>query len=231
MRKIIQAESLDTYEDQYEIEIQLPNSCPRCGVAYAELPLNAYCVDTDDFYKSETNLFSLYYCPHCEKCFMIHYHVIFSGILKGSVYRTYPVPESTQEFSKNIQLLSPKFIEIYRQSATAENNGLLEICGMGYRKALEFLVKDYAIKFNPESKKGICNSLLSSCIDSYIDNRRIKALSKASAWLGNDETHYVRKHEDYSLEHLKAFIASIVLYIDSELTYLEAEKLLTTVKK
>lgn len=74
---------------------------------------------------------------------------------------------------------------------------------MGYRKSLEFLIKDYAIAFHPDKETDIVKSQLSPCINEYIDNKRIKSLATASAWIGNDETHYTRKHEDYNVEHLK----------------------------
>ena len=73
-------------------------------------------------------------------------------------------------------------------------------------------------------------AVLSPCINTYIDNPRIKTLATASAWIGNDETHYVRKHEDYNLEHLKIFISATVSFINSELSYLKAEQLLNTPK-
>ena len=57
---------------------------------------------------------------------------------------------------------------------------------MGYRKALEFLVKDYAIFLNQEDEDKIKNASLSSCINNYIDNIKIRHLSLASTWLGND---------------------------------------------
>ena len=57
---------------------------------------------------------------------------------------------------------------------------------------------------------------LSPCIKKFIDNPKIQTLAVASAWIGNDETHYIRKHEDYSLQQLKAFIVAIIAYIDYE---------------
>src|ERR1043166_3097052 len=46
-----------------------------------------------------------------------------------------------------------KFIKTYLQSLVAESNGLDEIAGMGYRKAIEYLVKDWAIQNKPEDKE------------------------------------------------------------------------------
>jgi hypothetical protein len=40
---------------------------------------------------------------------------------------------------------SGDFLEIYRHAAFAEGDALDQICGPGYRKALEFLIKDYIV--------------------------------------------------------------------------------------
>ena len=49
---------------------------------------------------------------------------------------------------------------------------------------------------------------------------------KASAWIGNDETHYQRKHENYDINHLKSFIHATVSTIDSDLEVINAQQLL-----
>ncbi len=144
--------------------------------------------------------------------------------------RLIPYGEDITEFSTNINKLSRSFVRIYNQSEKAEEMGLDEIVGIGYRKSLEFLIKNYSIKINPEKEGAIKAKQLSPCIQDYIDNKRIKALATASAWIGNDETHYANKHDDYGIGHLKAFISSIVSYIDSELSFLEAEILLNMKK-
>ena len=64
--------------------------------------------------------------------------------------------------------------------------------------------------------------MLSKCITNYVDNEKIKTLAKASAWIGNDETHYVRKHQDYNVQDLKRFIKATVAYVEYELSFTEA---------
>ncbi|MEK0405122.1 hypothetical protein WNX62_16005, partial [Lactiplantibacillus plantarum] len=49
------------------------------------------------------------------------------------------------DFPQQISDISPRFVSVYTQSFKAERIGLAELAGMGYRKALEMLVKDYAI--------------------------------------------------------------------------------------
>ena len=96
---------------------------------------------------------------------------------------------------------------------------------MGYRKELEFLVKDFAINLRTKEVEKIKKQTLAQCIENFIDSPKIKTLSKASAWIGNDETHYCRQHEDYNIENLKPFINPILSYINSELELKKAEQL------
>lgn len=230
MNKIITSHPLlhDRMDNQFKIE--LPAKCPYCNIALSEIPLDSYHVDLDDCSNSDSIVYSIFFCPHCEKCFLVEYLALCTSnslLGNGFIKSMYPFPTETSTFSENICKISPKFIEIYQQSETAENQNLTEICGMGYRKALEFLIKDFASTAYPEQKSQIESTPLSKCISQYVDNERIKTLATASAWLGNDETHYVRKHLDYNLEDLKRFIKTVVAYIEFELNYDEASVLLS----
>lgn len=120
----------------------------------------------------------------------------------------------------------PRFIEIFSQADIAYHFGLYEICGLGFRKSLEFIVKDYAILFFPDGETDIKSLPLSQCIQKYIASPRLKSLALASAWIGNDETHYTRKNQDYNVYHLRALIIAITKYIDAEITSLWAEQIL-----
>ncbi len=57
---------------------------------------------------------------------------------------------------------------------------------------------------------------LAACIAKYVTNDRIKATAARAAWLGNDESHYVRKWEDKDLEDLKKLIQLTVHWIEME---------------
>src|ERR1035441_3877448 len=122
-------------------------------------------------------------------------------------------------FPKNITEISPSFCQIFNQAHLAEENGLNQICGPGYRKALEFLIKDFLIlhKFKgDEGKKAeIDKAFLGPVIQKFIDDERIKQCAKRAVWLGNDETHYVRKWEDKDLKDLKSLILLTVNFTDS----------------
>lgn len=205
---------------EYSCQIEYPCICPHCGKGmfptrlYSLIPANT----EYDF------MSSIFQCSIChEVIFTIHRPYTVD---KYQITSIFPAPTNTENFSENIEKLSPDFIEIYKQSSQAESNGLNKICGMGYRKALEFLIKDYLIYRNPSEQNKIIKSQLSQCINNYCNDTKIKTLATACAWLGNDETHYERKHKEYGITELKAFICAAITFIDSELTFDEATKLI-----
>ncbi len=109
--------------------------------------------------------------------------------------------------------LSSSFVTIYNQAKTTGNSKLTEVYGQGYRKSLEFLIKDYAIKFHPNDIHIIKNINLSQCIEAYIENSRIKSLSKTSAWIGNEETHPISDGIKGSFLAINTFILATMYFI------------------
>ena len=165
-----------------------------------------------------------FHCPKCTDVFAARYDLTQTANLghTGILESISPKHFKPSEFEQSIDEISPRFVKIYNQAFEADERGLDEICGMAYRKALEFLIKDYLCIENPEEVEKIKSMTLSSCINTYIDNVKIKTLAERSAWLGNDETHYVRKHTDYNVNDLKKFINALVHYISMEITVKKA---------
>ena len=163
MRKNINAISISPNSlrpENLDIDIELPTQCPHCSVAYAESPLTAYYLNPENY--DNNSMIALFFCPHCESFFMIEYIIYeLSNYCEGSIIRIYPAPDSGSKikFSDQITTLSPQFVNIYHQSQNAEFAGLNELCGMGYRKALEFLVKDFATYIHPGKKNHKLNLL------------------------------------------------------------------------
>ena len=94
---------------------------------------------------------------------------------------------------------------------------------MGYRKAVEQLVKDYLTQKFPEKSDAIKSESLGDSIK-RITLPSIQALAKASTWLGNDYVHLVNKHPDYDMEEMKKFIRALAASINQENTLQEAMK-------
>src|SRR3712207_6141464 len=106
-------------------------------------------------------------------------------------------------FSPIIKTLSPIFYEIYNQAYKAQQLELTQICGPGYRKALEFLIKDYIMsKLDEGQRDSIKKKLLAQCINDNIENTQIQEVAKRATWLGNDETHYLKEWLDKDISDL-----------------------------
>jgi hypothetical protein len=193
---------------------QLPNSCPFCHKTIIPVPLYGNIIDDEDI--------EVYIaCPNesCKKSFIAYYENL--GVRNNLQHTLYINKVSignqiSEQFSETIELVSPAFVSIYNEAYQAEQYYLLEICGVGYRKAIEFLIKDYCKIKHPDKINDIEKRLLGSVIDTYVDEARIKSVAKRAVWLGNDETHYIRKWQEKDLNDLKALISLTLHWIEME---------------
>lgn len=152
----------------------------------------------------------------CKKYFAVEY--IFTSISKLCSIAKYSYrPPIKVKLPENIEKVSPVFVEIYSQATVAESEALNQIAGVGYRKAAEFLIKDYTISKNKDDEEKIKAIMLGQVIAEYLnDFPKIQALAKSVAWIGNDETHYVRRHDDKDIQDLKKFILSAAQFIAAD---------------
>ncbi|WP_075679153.1 DUF4145 domain-containing protein [Roseburia sp. 831b] len=191
--------------------------CPLCHKSIAPLPLFACVYESSASSKCAS---VVYFCRHCTSPFFAHYYAsnvseYSNSIIYNSAKFRYiePVKFTKIVFDKKIIELSPLFDKIYNQALAAETSGLDEIAGLGYRKSLEFLIKDFAIHENPNDEAKIKSMPLAACIKSFMDSPNIKTLATRSAWIGNDEAHYIRKQEDRDVSDMKSFIQATVYFI------------------
>jgi len=108
-----------------------------------------------------------------------------------------------------------RFMKTYLQSLQAEQNWLDEIAWMGFRKAIEYLVKDWAIQKNPKEKQLIQKMWLKKVIDDYYD-WDLKWILERATWLWNDQSHYIKLFEEFDIEHLKELINLIMVELDRQ---------------
>jgi hypothetical protein len=188
----------------------LPHQCPNCHRSITPNPLFGYV----NQYKLEV----LFSCPdlNCSSAF-IGYYFYSSSIQKGEfLNQTSFGTLSKRTFSNEIISISEFFEKIYNEAYAAEQQGYLEICGVGFRKAVEFLIKDYAISKYPEEKENIEKKMLAAVIKDFVSDERIKNVAARAVWLGNDETHYVRKWEGKNLQDMKKLIDLTIHWIEME---------------
>lgn len=200
-----------------------PNCCPVCNhiVSPNRTELCKEISTSDSHWSSDLEI--LYECPsqNCGHLFLAHF--VRESESAGSINAFFTYTNSTPnhfkciDFDKRIIEISPNFIEIFNQSAHAEFHDLNEICGMGYRKSLEFLIKDYCVSSNPDESEKIKSMMLTPCIKKYISDTNIKECATRAVWLGNDETHYERRWQNKDIDDLKLLINLVVHWVVSNI--------------
>jgi hypothetical protein len=206
-----------------------PDKCPLCHFAITpiELGMGVQCIVNGTLCVDRA-----LWCPNvkCERMFIARYtHRKQVGLTAGqpeqfALYSCMPRELTSQAQSETISAISPDFCQIYEQASKAEQYELVLVAGPGYRKALEFLIKDYVVSQFAEEDVGkkaaqqadVEKMQLGPCIAKYVKNEQVKEISKRAVWLGNDETHYVRKWEGKDLEDLKRLISLTLHWIEMD---------------
>ncbi len=217
---------MSVYSGSSQPNAEEPNICPHCHSAITpKLKGNFYYCHPNA--ERPERLYTIWECPNtkCERPIFVEHEnrstsywrldAFLNGLPKGP---DWPKPIAELKHGVAIDGEEPqqsKFIKTYLQSLEAESKGLDELAGMGYRKAIEYLVKDWAIQGTPDDFDKIQKMALAQVIKNYYEGDLQGILSRAT-WLGNDQTHYTKLFEEYNLEHLKELIALIMVELDRQ---------------
>jgi hypothetical protein len=214
---------------------RLPPNCPRCGTSLVEHPywlefVAAVYFDLSEPARNEDlgarirrskffRIDAFFRCNGCRDTFMARYGGLKEELMGriGNLESVEPIRPSRLDVPAEVATLSPRFVEIVNQAKAAEDYSLDEVCGVGYRKALEFLIKDFCIALHPDKTTDIKRQLLGECITTYVTDADVREIARRAAWLGNDETHYERRWIDKDLEDLKHVLELTVVWIKNQL--------------
>lgn len=199
--------------DEFFTELKdFPSKCPLCHISIEPIFIDGYLINENDYSNAEL----VFKCTskECEQLFIALYHRYENYYFEID---TYPKNIQSIDFEFEIHEISDSFVRIYNEAHKAEQHKLKEIAGVGYRKALEFLIKDYLINHIKIDRSNIEKTPLGACINNFINQQHIKSVAERAAWLGNDETHYVRKWEEKDINDLKGLISLTVNWIAMEI--------------
>jgi hypothetical protein len=193
------------------VDVGCPN--PACGRSLVNTPL--------DWKTLVEFLFASCTCANCGQRTLL-FLLNPPGDLESEALRNarlfqFPKPSVQGSFAEGIAEISPSFVEIHSQAQEAEGLGLTTLVGIGYRKAIEFLIKDYLRRTLPDEEEAILRATLSQCINNYVSDPKVKMCAERATWLGNDETHYVRTWLDRDLQDLKVLIKLTQYWISSDI--------------
>jgi hypothetical protein len=180
-----------------EIDLPLPDTCPRCGrsISLDQDQAWPYATHSPDY-----EIATVFLCPShkCLKPFIAVYSYGSGGDYR--LKRLEPFTRRRWNRQEAIQAISAEFYNIYDDALAAEDADLAHAAGPTYRKALEFLVKDYAMQ-EPRARyaaakesndervlqkshadmEHIMSSQLSTVIREKIDDPRIKDTAQRAA--------------------------------------------------
>lgn len=209
----VTAKTIEGRDDH--VSIEGVDQCPRCHLAiHPKIALVA------KLYADMIQ--AVFQCTShdCRELFVATYR--FHGKLVNSrqafdLSWVGPIKARPTTFPKTVVDTSPTFVAVFNQSLAAEAQGLEQLVGIGLRKALEFLIKDFASSQHPDKAGQIRAAKLADCIGQYVNDQNVKECAKRATWLGNDETHYVRRWETKDVNDLKTLVRLTVNWIDNVL--------------
>jgi len=200
------------------VDLEKIDYCPICHKGIEPINLNNYLIGLDS-----DILQRVYRCPRnqCGRIFLANYYRSLNGVfqlryLEPRQHEEPPLPDLLKENFSD-------FCKIYKQAIIADEMNLKEIAGMGLRKSLEFLIKDFVIKKLKNDNAGeekineVKKLFLGTCIEKYISDSTIKRRAKRAVWLGNDETHFFKKWPEKDLTDLKNLIEITISSIEAQL--------------
>lgn len=199
-----------TYSKFQNITIEVSLKCPYCGLPTAFV--NSALIPNSN---AKIAPFS-HRCPNCEN---VSYSFQITNDKEwklGSFYPGYISDGIPEILVKHC----PNFAHIYSQAQQAEQNGLTDLAGMGYRAAIEFLIKDYALAFELDTLDDIKKlRALGPTISHYFNNKRKNKelltfnAAEVVSIIGNDFTHW-NKETDCDLNVLKHYTDIVIKVIE-----------------
>lgn len=202
-----------------------PQICPHCGKQ-----VGFYFITKIDGPKTSNsdkivNLV-IFQCVECSEIIIGRYFTNGNILYIDNYFSESPFyPEQgfqKETFDDIINKMYPAFVKIYNQAKKAQHYDCIDIAGAGYRKAAEFLIRDFAIYKQPDKKESILNtSAARNVVKNFLNEYTyIKKAAEAALELGNDETHYTKIYQNRDIEDLKSFIRitcrEIVAYVELE---------------
>jgi hypothetical protein len=135
------------------IQVNVDRSPDRCPVCHSSI----VAADMNVSFLFRTRVERVFQCPNtdCQILFIAKYDQIPQQGHNYNWKSSVPFEFLTTSDTETIESISADFCEIYAQSEKAEQQGLNLVAGPGYRKALEFLMKDYACMLEPDKKDTI----------------------------------------------------------------------------
>lgn len=197
----------------WKFPLQKPMICPHCN-AYEDgtvLSKNHWPY-IDECYIGVV----VYRCTHCRKPYLVTY-TIDPKAKKTTFEQFFPSYHAEEYKNELIAETSPRFIDSYNQALRAESINDFELAAIGYRHALECLVKDYAMAELKKEREEVIGKTLANAIGEYLGENELIATADVVRILGNDYAHYERKYPQHDFALLKNYMRVFIGLVETKL--------------
>lgn len=196
---------------KYNFELQKPMLCPICGAYQDGTVVNKclYPLDNDIQYGNVC-----YRCTHCQKLYLVSYYV--SANNKIAKFGAYFPPKTITYENDVLNGISPRFIDAYNQALRSETCGDIELAAVGFRQALECLIKDFAINEQGADREEVVKKKLCNAISDYLGEKDLVATADVIRILGNDYAHYDRKYPEHDFALLKRYMEIFIKLVETK---------------
>lgn len=202
--------SAKSFHASFNFKYQKPATCPFCGYGTDATLKNQSYYSFNGGYL----LLAVCECTACHKNFFFACERTKDDLAKTAC--VYPAEAITPYSNDSLSAISERFIDMYNQALAAEFNGSIDLAAVGYRSALEILLKDYAIKELGETEESVANQKLYNAISKYLKQDELLKTADVIRILGNDYTHYKRKHPEHDFALLKKYMQIFLSQIEAQ---------------
>ncbi len=198
----------------------VPDECPICHRGIDPRFLAGVVRSSAEMEEADVEL--VFQCPRrdCARAFIGRYRGLYDqGLgdylmeLRGTAPHTPPAAAHPDE----VAAVSPRFVSAVAQARAAEAWGLGELAGCGYRRALEFLVRDFCARRSPADVAAIRRKALGHVIEDHVDDPGVRECARRAAWLENDEAHEPRRWQEKDIALLKDLLALTESWVNTAL--------------
>ena len=199
-------------DNSYNFKLKKPMLCPLCG-AFQDGTIVSRSV-----HPGPTGFeigVAGYRCTFCSEKYIVIYKI--SREDKIADFAGFYPPSDSGYQNDTLADTSPRFITSYNQALRAEKFGDIELAAIGYRQALECLVKDYAIRELDIDREKVIKKNLCDAISEYVGEKEMLATADVVRILGNDYAHYERKYPEHDFELLKRYMEIFVKLVETKL--------------
>ncbi len=189
----------NTFASNFVGTYKKPATCPFCGYGTDAPITNKNHFQLNDHYV----IMATCKCTSCGQTFFF-----VSEYLNGHEYEPIMIPSISfiRYENKILSKISERFIDMYNQALQSEFVGNYELAAIGYRTALEIIIKDFAINELGIPREAVVKKKLYDAIGEYLNQNELINTSDVVRILGNDHTHFERKYPQHDFELLKGYM-------------------------